>query len=62
MFWLEKNTNTLVKSKIEFSNGEQYEFKYEVKYYQTKISDIELPKLDEYTKLEDTTKYIIKEK
>lgn len=62
MFWLEKNTNTLVKSKIEFSNGEQYEFKYEVKYYQTKISDIELPKLDEYTKLEDTTKDIIKEK
>lgn len=52
-YWLDKSTNVLTKSKLELSNGEVYEFKYEIKYHFTKLTDIELPNLDEYKMMED---------
>lgn len=60
-YWIEKNTNILKKSKLELSNGEIFEYEYEIKFHITKLSDLELPNLDEYVEISDSSE-IIEEK
>lgn len=51
-YWIEKNSNKPIKAKIEFSDGNIYEYNYQLQFNVTKIKDIELPDITEYTKIE----------
>ncbi len=61
-YWLERDTNVLKKSKLELINGEKYEYEYEIKFHSTKLSDLELPNLDDYKEIEDSETEILEEK
>ncbi len=59
-YWITKDFKNLVKAEIKFSNGEVYEYKYDIKFHTTKLHDIALPDISEYTiqneeKAEDAT-------
>lgn len=53
--WLEDKTKKPVKANMEFSDGTIYEYEYELKFNSTKLSDIELPDLTEYTTVDNTS-------
>lgn len=54
-FWINENFKNLVQSKIEFTNGDVYEYKYDIKFHTTKLKDVELPDISEYTVVDDST-------
>lgn len=51
-YWIEKNSNKPIKAKIEFKNGDIYEYNYQLQFSVTKLKDIELPDISNYTKIE----------
>lgn len=53
-YWITRKWSNLIKAKIEFANGEIYEYKYEIKFHMTKLKDIELPDFTEYTIIDTT--------
>lgn len=53
-FWITKDLSELVYAKVEFSNGDIYEYKYDIKFHSTKLKDIELPDFSKYTTVEDS--------
>lgn len=54
-FWITENFKNLVQAKIEFTNGDIYEYKYDIKFHTTKLKDVELPDISEYTVIDDST-------
>lgn len=54
-YWITKDFGELVQAKIEFVNGDIYEYKYDIKFHVTKLKDIELPDFSEYTVINSTT-------
>ncbi len=52
-YWIEKNSKKPVKATIEFSNGDIYQYEYELQFGVTKIKDVELPDISEYTRIEN---------
>lgn len=48
-FWITKDLYKLVKSEIKFTNGDNYEYKYNLMFHSTQTMDIRLPDLTEYT-------------
>lgn len=46
--WVTKSRGYPVKAEIQFSNGDVFEYEYDLKFYITKLKDIELPDLTEY--------------
>lgn len=54
-YWIEKNSNKPIKAKIEFADGNVYEYNYQLQFNVAKIKDTELPDVSEYTKIEIQT-------
>ena len=48
-YWITDDFKNLVQAKITFTNGDVYEYKYNIKFHTTKLSDVELPNVSEYT-------------
>lgn len=48
-YWITKDLKELVKAEIKFSNGDIYEYKYDINFHTTKLKDIELPDFSDYT-------------
>lgn len=59
IYWIEKNSKKPLKAIVEFVNGDKYEYSYELQFNVTKIKDIELPDLSEYTKIDNKTGKVI---
>lgn len=51
-YWIEKNSKKPVKAKVELLNGQVYEYEYQLQFGVTKIKDIELPDITDYTRIE----------
>lgn len=54
-YWIEKNSSKPIKARIEFDTGIIYEYDYELRFNVVGIKDIELPKTDDYQKIEIQT-------
>ena len=54
-YWITKDFCNLVKAEIKFSNGDVYEYKYDIKFHSTKLKDVELPDISEYTVTDSST-------
>lgn len=52
-FWIKETFKELIQAKIEFTNGDVYEYKYDMKFHTTKLKDIELPDFSEYTMIKE---------
>lgn len=47
--WIDKNRMNIVKAKVELTNGETFDYSYELKFNTTKLKDVELPDITEYS-------------
>lgn len=47
--WINKSRRYPVKGKIEFSNGDVFDYDYDLKFYITKLKNVELPDTSDYT-------------
>ncbi len=54
--WVTKSRSFPVKAEIEFSNGEVFKYEYDLKFFITKLKDVELPDLSEYSFYDYKTK------
>ncbi len=54
-YWITDDFKNLVQAKITFTNGDVYEYKYDIKFHTTKLSDIELPNITEYTIIDNAS-------
>lgn len=54
-FWITKDMKQLVKAEINFSNGDIYEYKYDLMFHSTQIRDIKLPDISEYKVVDAST-------
>ncbi len=54
-YWIEKNSSKPIKARVEFDTGAIYEYDYELRFNVVGIKDVELPKTDEYQKIEIKT-------
>lgn len=59
--WIDTINATPIKAEIEFNNGTKMSYNYEIKFNETRLKDIELPKIDEYTVVNTETNEIIME-
>lgn len=57
-FWITEKFKDLVQAKIEFSNGDIYEYKYKIEFHTTNLKDVELPDISEYTMIDNSTKEV----
>ena len=48
-YWITKKFKDLVKAEIKFSNGDVYEYKYDINFHTTKLQDVKLPDFSDYT-------------
>ena len=61
--WVTKDRKNPIKAKIEFENGEAFEYDYELKFLATKLRDVELPDTKNYTLINyETGEVILDEK
>lgn len=54
--WVTKSRAFPIKAEIRFSNGDVFEYEYDLKFFITKLKDVELPDLSEYTFYDYETK------
>ncbi len=54
--WITKSRAFPIKAEIRFSNGDVFEYEYDLKFFITKLKDVELPDLSEYTFYDYETK------
>ncbi len=54
-FWITKDMHNLVKAEINFSNGDNFEYKYDLMFHSTQVRDIKLPDITEYTVIDGST-------
>lgn len=54
-YWITKDLYNLVKAEIKFSNGDNYEYKYDLKFHSTQLRDVKLPDISEYTVIDSST-------
>ncbi len=54
-YWITDNFKNLVQAKIEFTNGDVYEYKYDMNFNTTRLKDIELPDISDYTVIDEIT-------
>lgn len=57
--WISKKRNDLIKAKIEFPNGDVYEYDYELSFNVTKLKNTELPDISDYTIITENNEEII---
>ncbi len=46
--WVTKSRSFPIKAEVEFANGEVFGYEYDLKFFITKLKDVELPDLSEY--------------
>ena len=51
-YWIEKVSKKPLKAKIEFEDGQVYEYDYQLQFNVTKLKDVELPDITDYTIIE----------
>lgn len=54
-FWIEKDMQNLVKAEINFANGDNFEYKYDLMFHSTQVRDIKLPDISEYKVIDGST-------
>ena len=54
-FWITKDLKSLVKAEMNFSNGDSFEYKYDLMFHSTQIRDIKLPDITEYKVIDGST-------
>lgn len=54
-YWITDDFKNLVQAKISFTNGDVYEYKYDIKFHTTKLSDVELPNITDYKITDNAT-------
>lgn len=54
-FWITKDMKNLVKAELNFSNGDKYEYKYDLMFHLTQMRDIKLPDISEYKVIDSST-------
>ena len=54
-YWITDDFKNLVQAKITFTNGDVYEYKYDIKFHTTKLSDVELPNITDYKITDNAT-------
>lgn len=59
--WVTKSRAFPIKAEVEFSNGDVFEYEYDLKFFITKLKDVELPDLSEYKFYDYKTKELISE-
>ncbi len=52
-YWIEKNSKKPIRATIQFSNGDVYQYDYELQFGVTKVKDIELPDITEYNVIDN---------
>ena len=57
--WITKDRKNPIKAKVEFENGEVFEYDYELKFLATKLRDVELPDTKNYTLINYETGEVI---
>ncbi len=57
--WITKDRKNPIKAKVEFENGEVFEYDYELKFLGTKLRDVELPDTKNYTLINYETGEVI---
>lgn len=60
--WITKDRKNPIKAKVEFENGDTFEYEYELKFMVTKLKDVELPDISNYTLINNETGEIILDK
>ncbi len=59
--WIDMAKAVPVKAELEFENGIKMNYEYEIDFNETRLKDIELPKIDEYTVINAETNEIIQD-
>lgn len=59
--WVEKDTSKIKKAEIEFSNGDIFNYEYELSFNSVKASDVSLPDITGYTLINGETGNILTE-
>lgn len=54
-FWITKDFKNLVKAEINFSNGDSFEYKYDLMFHSTQVRDVKLPDITEYKVIDSST-------
>lgn len=54
-FWITEDMKNLVKAEIRFTNGDTYEYIYDLSFYSTQVRDIKLPNISEYKVIDSIT-------
>ena len=57
--WVDTIKATPIKAEIEFNNGNKINYSYEIIFNETRLKDIELPKINEYTVINTETNDVI---
>lgn len=60
--WVEKNSSKIKKATIEFSNGDIFNYEYELEFNVVKVSDVKLPDITGYKLINGETGNILSEK
>ena len=59
--WIDMINAVPFKAEIEFNNGSKIKYEYSIKFNETRLKDIELPSIDEYTLIDAENNEIIKD-
>lgn len=59
--WVEKNSSKIKKATIEFSNGDVFNYEYELEFNSVRISDVSLPDITGYKLVNGETGTILSE-
>ena len=54
-FWITKDLKKLVKAEMKFSNGDIYEYKYDLIFNSTQAMDLKLPDISQYKVIDSVT-------
>lgn len=60
--WIEKDTSKIKKATIEFSNGDIFNYEYELSFNSVRSSDVSLPDITGYTLINGETGNVLAEK
>ena len=59
--WIDMVNAIPIKAEIEFDNGSKISYDYIIKFNETRLKDIELPSIDDYTLIDAENEEIIKD-
>lgn len=60
--WVEKDSSKIKKATIEFSNGDVFNYEYELEFNSVRVSDVKLPDITGYKLISGETGNVLSEK